>query len=104
MPSQAPCVTVAGSECREHDRRYWKAIHPKKLDGEVYHMKFPGPAVHAKQARGAMVRYMCEAAVTAPEGLKGARGSATPQATAPTVCACMTSEKSSRAFSGTAWT
>ena len=69
-----------GAEWHEHGPhgRYWKAIHPKQLAGEVYHMKFPGPAVHAKQARGAMVRYMCEAAVTAPEGLKGARGSATP--------------------------
>jgi hypothetical protein len=47
-------------------------VNVSKLEGTVYHMKFPGPAVHAKQARGAMVRYMAEAAVTAPQGLKGA--------------------------------
>lgn len=56
-------------------QEYWKSVNVSKLEGTVYHMKFPGPAVHAKQARGAMVRYMAEAAVTAPQGLKGFVGS-----------------------------
>ncbi|KAK9809919.1 hypothetical protein WJX72_001739 [[Myrmecia] bisecta] len=55
-------------------QEYFKAIQPADLAGPVYTMAFPGPSVFAKQARGAMVRYIIKERVTTPEGLKGFTG------------------------------
>jgi cytoplasmic iron level regulating protein YaaA (DUF328/UPF0246 family) len=60
---------------------YWKAARQKKLEdvhgAVVITCVFPGPAVHAKAARGAMCRHVVTARVVDPEGLKtfaGANG------------------------------
>ena len=53
---------------------YWKAARQKKLEdvhgAVVITCVFPGPAVHAKAARGAMCRHVVTHRVTDPEGLK----------------------------------
>lgn len=54
-------------------QEYWKAVKVEALAKrgvDVYTMTFPGPAVHAKQARGAMVRHIVDARVACPEDLK----------------------------------
>jgi len=53
---------------------YWKAARQKTLEdvhgARVIACVFPGPAVHAKAARGAMCRHVVMNRVTDPEGLK----------------------------------
>lgn len=46
--------------------------HVDEVFGEdiaVYTIKFPGPSVYAKQARGLYCRFLCQRNVTAPEDL-----------------------------------
>jgi len=40
------------------------------LNHPIYTMQFPGPSVYAKQARGAMVRYVVTSGAKTPEALK----------------------------------
>ena len=60
---------------------YWRAASQRRLEDvhgvRVIACVFPGPAVHAKAARGAMCRHVVTARVVDPEGLKtfaGANG------------------------------
>ena len=60
---------------------YWRAAAQRRLEDvhgvRVIACVFPGPAVHAKAARGAMCRHVVTARVVDPEGLKtftGANG------------------------------
>ena len=60
---------------------YWRAAAQRRLEDvhgvRVIACVFPGPAVHAKAARGAMCRHVVTARVMDPEGLKtfaGANG------------------------------
>ena len=60
-------VNVASEE-------YWKSVgaHAAGELGNaapVYTVKFPGPSVYAKQARGLFCRFLCERRVATPEGL-----------------------------------
>lgn len=58
------------------DRQYWAAVakHTALFSAAVvYTIKFPGPSVYAKQARGLFCRFMCERAVKRPNQLAGAR-------------------------------
>ena len=58
-------------------QEYFKSVKPKLLSAqgiELYTCVFPGPAVHAKQARGAMCRHVITNRVTSPEGLKAFTG------------------------------
>lgn len=62
-------VNVASEE-------YWGVIGKRAaaVFGEqmpVYTIKFPGPSVYAKQARGLFCRFMCHQAVSSPEQLDG---------------------------------
>ncbi|KAK3261692.1 hypothetical protein CYMTET_29413 [Cymbomonas tetramitiformis] len=59
-------------------QEYFKSIKPKLLESAgttLYNMVFPGPSVYAKEARGAMCRYIVINRITTPEGLKGFTGS-----------------------------
>ena len=56
-------------------QEYAKSISFKALSMPVITAAFPGPAVHAKQARGELVRFCAEARVTKPEELRSFRGS-----------------------------
>lgn len=50
---------------------YWKAVANKlRPTTRVVTCIFPGPAVHAKAARGAMARFIAEEALDAPDRLK----------------------------------
>jgi len=54
-------------------QEYWKSVKRDTLTKrgvDVYTMTFPGPAVYAKQARGAMVRHCVDARVSSPDDLK----------------------------------
>lgn len=54
-------------------QEYWKSVKLESLTErgiDVYTMSFPGPAVYAKQARGAMVRHCADALVGSPQELK----------------------------------
>lgn len=54
-------------------QEYWKSVKSgvlEKRDIPVYTASFPGPAVYAKQARGAMVRHCIDARVSSPQDLK----------------------------------
>ena len=54
-------------------QEYWKSVKVDvlaKRGVDVYTMTFPGPAVYAKQARGAMVRHIVDARVVCPDDLK----------------------------------
>jgi len=55
-------------------QEYFKSVNLKTLQDErnvpVYSINFPGPAVYAKQARGAMVRHCVENKVVNPQDLK----------------------------------
>lgn len=58
-------------------QEYWKSVKREALTKrgvDVYTMTFPGPAVYAKQARGAVVRHCVDARVASPEDLKTFRG------------------------------
>ena len=61
-------VNVASQE-------YAKALDMGALGCPVITCAFPGPAVHAKQARGEMVRFCAEQQVVEPAGLRAFRGS-----------------------------
>ena len=58
-------VNVASEE-------YWKVVgpHAARLGAPVYTIKFPGPSVHAKQARGLYCRFLAEEEVETPARLK----------------------------------
>lgn len=59
-------------------QEYWKSVKVDvlaKRGVDVYTMTFPGAAVHAKQARGAMVRHIVDARVACPDDLKTFVGS-----------------------------
>ena len=58
-------------------QEYSKSVDLKALATRcpVITAAFPGPAVHAKTARGEMVRFCAEQRVTAPEALRAFRGS-----------------------------
>eukprot|EP00240_Pyramimonas_obovata_P015865 CAMPEP_0118926984 /NCGR_PEP_ID=MMETSP1169-20130426/4570_1 /TAXON_ID=36882 /ORGANISM="Pyramimonas obovata, Strain CCMP722" /LENGTH=292 /DNA_ID=CAMNT_0006868657 /DNA_START=147 /DNA_END=1025 /DNA_ORIENTATION=- len=64
------------SDGKEHfvvncaSQEYFKSVHQDKIKGTIYHMMFPGPSVYAKQARGAMCRFIIRKRVAAPEQLK----------------------------------
>jgi cytoplasmic iron level regulating protein YaaA (DUF328/UPF0246 family) len=45
--------------------------HQASLGAAVYTVKFPGPSVYAKQARGMFARFMCETNVRTPDDLAG---------------------------------
>ena len=69
-PEQRFVVNCASQE-------YFKSVRPDVLNNqgiEVYTCVFPGPSVHAKQARGAMCRHVVLNRVTTPEGLKSFTG------------------------------
>ena len=54
-------------------QEYWKSVKSDVLEKRgipVYTASFPGPAVYAKQARGAMVRHCIDAGVSSPQDLK----------------------------------
>jgi cytoplasmic iron level regulating protein YaaA (DUF328/UPF0246 family) len=54
-------------------QEYWKSVKSDVLEKRgipVYTASFPGPAVYAKQARGAMVRHCIDARVSSPQDLK----------------------------------
>jgi cytoplasmic iron level regulating protein YaaA (DUF328/UPF0246 family) len=56
-------------------QEYAKAIKFASLANKpTVTASFPGPAVHAKQARGEMARFCCEQRVSRPEQLKAFRG------------------------------
>ncbi|KAL3154041.1 hypothetical protein ABBQ32_013588 [Trebouxia sp. C0010 RCD-2024] len=55
-------------------QEYFKAAQAESLCCPVYTMSFPGPAVHAKAARGAMVRFIVQQKVQRPEELKSFTG------------------------------
>ena len=50
-------------------QEYAKAVHMKAVTAPVVTAAFPGPAVHAKQARGEMARFCSERRVTEPSQL-----------------------------------
>eukprot|EP00873_Tetraselmis_striata_P013228 jgi/Tetstr1/433492/TSEL_022762.t1 len=54
-------------------QEYFQSVKPH-LTCPVYTMQFPGPSVYAKQARGAMVRYILTSGAKTPEDLKGFTG------------------------------
>eukprot|EP00658_Telonema_sp_P-2_P035089 TRINITY_DN25567_c0_g1_i1.p1 TRINITY_DN25567_c0_g1~~TRINITY_DN25567_c0_g1_i1.p1 ORF type:complete len:132 (-),score=7.30 TRINITY_DN25567_c0_g1_i1:100-495(-) len=61
-------VNVASEE-------YWKVVgpHAEEIFGDqiqVYTIKFPGPAVYAKQARGMYCRFLCQRSVLEPSQLE----------------------------------
>lgn len=58
-------VNVASDE-------YWAVIKRQvgALGAPVYTIKFPGPSVFAKQARGLFCRFMSETKVKTPDELK----------------------------------
>lgn len=61
-------------------QEYAKSVDLKALAAPphtipVITASFPGPAVHAKMARGEMVRFCAQNTVTAPEALRAFRGS-----------------------------
>ena len=60
-------VNVASAE-------YFKAVKPAALAAPLLTVAFPGPAVHAKEARGAIVRYAVVNRLTEPQGLKAFAG------------------------------
>ena len=53
-------------------QEYWKVVEGKlRRETRVVSVSFPGaPAVYAKQARGAVARFVAERALAAPEGLR----------------------------------
>lgn len=51
-------------------QEYAKSVDLKALRAPVITAAFPGPAVHAKMARGEMVRFCAERAVSDPDELK----------------------------------
>lgn len=54
---------------------YWKAVAGRlRPDTRVVTCVFPGPAVHAKAARGAVARFVAEGGVDEPERLKAFAG------------------------------
>jgi len=53
---------------------YAKSINFKSLQAPVITAVFPGPAVHAKQARGELARFCAERSVTKPEELMAFTG------------------------------
>lgn len=57
-------VNVASEE-------YWNVVkkHQDLLEASVYTIKFPGPSVYAKQARGMFCRFMCQKSVRTPDAL-----------------------------------
>lgn len=56
---------------------YWKAVAGHLKPGtRVVTAAFPGPAVHAKAARGGLARFVAEGRVTEVEGLKAFTGGA----------------------------
>ncbi|KAL0055758.1 hypothetical protein WJX82_004105 [Trebouxia sp. C0006] len=55
-------------------QEYFKAIELAVLHYPVYTVCFPGPSIHAKAARGAMVRYIVEKRVSKPEQLQSFTG------------------------------
>lgn len=55
-------------------QEYFKAAQADSLCFPVYTMCFPGPAVHAKAARGAMVRFIVQQKVQRPEELQSFTG------------------------------
>lgn len=55
-------------------QEYFKAIDLAVLHYPVYTVCFPGPSIHAKAARGAMVRYIVENRVSKPEQLQSFTG------------------------------
>ena len=50
---------------------YWKVLgpHAARLGAKVYTIKFPGPSVYAKQARGLYCRFLVEEQIEAPSRL-----------------------------------
>lgn len=67
----------AGPDCfvlNVASQEYAKSVKLKALSVPVVTAVFPGPAVHAKQARGEMVRFCAENSVTTPEALRAFRG------------------------------
>eukprot|EP00051_Salpingoeca_urceolata_P017824 m.245861 g.245861 ORF g.245861 m.245861 type:complete len:338 (-) comp19055_c1_seq1:23-1036(-) len=55
-------------------QEYSKAARLDNLNVPVYLMKFPGPSVFAKGARGAMARFAALNKITSPEQLKDFKG------------------------------
>ena len=57
-------------------QEYWKVVEGKLREGtRVVSVSFPGaPAVYAKQARGAVARFVAERGLESPEGLKDFSG------------------------------
>lgn len=49
----------------------WNVVkkHQDLLEASVYTIKFPGPSVYAKQARGMFCRFMCQKSVRTPDAL-----------------------------------
>jgi len=72
-PGERPVVVNAASE------EYARAVlaHAPALGGaRVVHVRFPGASVHAKAARGALVRFAVRAAARRPEDLRAFEGGA----------------------------
>mmetsp|Transcript_55568 Transcript_55568/g.126330 ORF Transcript_55568/g.126330 Transcript_55568/m.126330 type:complete len:158 (+) Transcript_55568:675-1148(+) len=67
MPKEERFVVNVASD------EYWKSVakHTSLFGALVYTVKFPGPSVYAKQARGLFCRFMCDRAVKRPEELSG---------------------------------
>ena len=57
-------------------QEYAKSVKLAALRAPVVTANFPGPAVHAKEARGAITRYCAEQRVTRPDELRGFTGRA----------------------------
>ena len=62
-------VNVASSE-------YWKSVDLKALPQgwRVVQIGFPGPAIYAKEARGAIVRYACDLGLEGAAGVEALKG------------------------------
>ena len=56
-------------------QEYAKAVSLDALRARVVTARFPGPAVHAKMARGEMARYCATTALSSPEQLRAFTGS-----------------------------
>jgi len=57
-------------------QEYAKAVSFDAITAPVVTASFPGPAVHAKQARGEITRFCAEQKVSKPDELKAFKGSA----------------------------
>jgi len=67
LGKDAVVVNVASNE-------YFKAVNTKVLNAPVLTCHFPGSSVYAKQARGAMTRFVIENGIEDVEGLKAFDG------------------------------